>query len=127
MRLTKLGLGSVLIFLCLLLGCSTTPPGAAQFVEITADHQMVCNETCVALIQSIQKELDVRTDLSDAQRTAYLDLISRLQYIQESSELIKRYTVATMVDEELFEEMLRVKIRGENFVKYGIKKPGVRK
>jgi hypothetical protein len=78
----------------------------ASFVLLVQDHCKVSTETCDALIASIKTELS-KPNISDTEKTAFVELIERLDYIKRSGITIDKY-INSQVDQELRAEVLRL-------------------
>lgn len=88
-----------------------------QVLSVVKDHQVVCQETCDALIKSIKAEISQNPDMKAAQKESYVNLIDRLEYIKYSADIIKRYFVATEIDEQMLIDLGKAKVYGDNIRK----------
>ncbi len=96
----------ILFLVCLsLVGCVKS--GKVEYVDVVISHRDLTPETNKAIIASLRDEIQGRTDLTDTEVQATMDLIGRLELIARQSELIYEYVMTEEVDEELISRLIR--------------------
>jgi hypothetical protein len=75
------------LFGLLTTGCVNVP---GNFVLLSRDHAKVTSDTTSALVLSIKDEL-AKPNITEEERAAFTDLIKRLEYMNESADVMEKY------------------------------------
>lgn len=90
------------LLVVVLLGCSSY---RQEFVTVVDDHYVITQETVIRLNKSIDEALAL--PIQDSERQDLLNLKSRLEYMGNSSAVIRKYVYAQHVDEALLKELVQ--------------------